>query len=150
MIHKLYASHEQYPSALFQFYVGVETQGYLCKEMYIDTFTNNISAETEEVAALFQCKLIPVSAGSPQEVAFVETAHRVTAGRPRAMLFGAPHLPKWCWALADKYAVYVERLLPQSSRKWLSAHFLTTGRPPNWRAMCVYVFGAPCEYAPMS
>ena len=117
MIHKLYASQEQYPSALFQFYVEVEAMGFTCKEMYIDTFTNNISAETEEVAAMFQCRLIPVSAGSPQEVAFVETAHRVIAGRSRAMLFGAPHLPKWCWALADKYAVYIGRLLPQSSRE---------------------------------
>ena len=79
--HRLYASHEQYPSALFQFLVHVESEGHTCKEIYIDTFTNNISAEAEEVAALqvFQCKLVPVSAGSPEEVAFVETAHRVIA-----------------------------------------------------------------------
>jgi hypothetical protein len=149
MHHKLYASHEQYPAALFQFLVHVESEGHTCKEIYIDTFTNNISSEAEEVAALFQCKLVPVSAGSPQEVAFVETAHRVIAGRSRAMLLGAPHLPKWCWALADKYAVYTGRLLPQSTREWMCSYYLNTGRPPNWRAMCVHVFGAPCKYAPM-
>ena len=147
--HRLYASHEQYPSALFQFLVHVESEGHTCKEIYIDTFTNNISAEAEEVAALFQCKLVPVSAGSPEEVAFVETAHRIIAGRSRAMLLGAPHLPKWCWALADKYAVYVGRLLPQSTREWLCSYYLNTGRAPNWRNMCVHVFGAPCKYAPM-
>ena len=50
--HKLYASHEQFPSALFQFLVHVESEGHRCNEIYMDTFTNNISAEAEEVAAL--------------------------------------------------------------------------------------------------
>jgi hypothetical protein len=63
----------------------------------------NISAEIEEVAALFLVKIVPVSAGTPQEVSFVETAHRTIAGRSRAMMLGAPHLPGWCWALADRH-----------------------------------------------
>ncbi len=66
-----------------------------------------MSAEVEEICALFHVKIVPVSAGTPQEVSFVKTAHRVIAGRSRAMLIGAPHLPKWAWALADKHAVYV-------------------------------------------
>ena len=94
--HKLYASHEQFPAALFQFLVHVEGEGNRCHEIYCDTFAVNISAEVEEVAALFMVKVIPVSAGTPQEVSFVETANRVIAGRSRAMMLGAPHLPKWC------------------------------------------------------
>jgi hypothetical protein len=96
MHHKLYASHEQYPAALFQFLVHVESEGYRCHEIYCDTFSVNISVEVEEILALFKTKLVPVSAGTPQEVSFVETAHRVVAQRSRAMLLGAPHLPAWC------------------------------------------------------
>jgi hypothetical protein len=94
--HKLYVSHEQFPTALFQFLVHVEGEDNRCHEIYCDTFAVDISNEVEEVAALFMVKVIPVSAGTPQEVSFVETANRVIAGRSRAMLLGAPHLPKWC------------------------------------------------------
>jgi hypothetical protein len=116
--HKLYASHEQFSAALFQFLVHVESEGNRCHEIYCDTFSVNISAEIEEVAALFLVKIVPVSAGTPQEVSFVETAHQTIAGRSRAMMLGAPHLPGWCWALADRHSVYVGRLLPQNTRGW--------------------------------
>ncbi len=94
-------------------------------------------------------KIVPVSAGTPQEVSFVEIAHRVIAGRSRAMMLGAPHLPGWCWALADKHSVYVGRLLPQSTRGWKCSYYLNTLKAPDWRHMCVHVFGAPCLYSPM-
>ena len=101
------------------------------------------------MAALFMVKIVPVSAGTPQEVSFVETANRVIAGRSRAMLLGAPHLPKWCWALADRHAVCVGRLLPQSTREWKCSYFLNMLKAPDWRHMCVHVFGAPCVYSPV-
>jgi hypothetical protein len=147
--HKLYASHEQFPAAVFQFLTHVESEGYRCHELYCDTFSVNISAELEEILGLFQTKLVPVSAGTPEEVSFVETAHRVVGARSRAMMIGAPHLPKWCWALADKHAVYVGRLLPQSTRNWKSAYWLNRKLAPHWRNMAIHVFGAPCAYAPM-
>ena len=28
-------------------------------------------------------------------------------------------------------------------------YFLNTGRIPDWRCLCIRVFGAPCTYAPM-
>jgi hypothetical protein len=146
--HKLYASHEQFPAALFQFLVHVESEGHRCHELYCDTFSVNISAEVEEVAGLFQVKVIPVSSGTPQEVSFVETQVRLVGERSRAMLLGAPHLPSWAWALADKLAVYVGRQLPQSTRGWKSAAFLNSGKVPDWRSLCIHVFGAPCLYAP--
>jgi hypothetical protein len=147
--HKLYASHEQFPSAVLQFLTHVEGEGNQCHELYVDTFSVNISAELEEVVGLFQCKIVPISAGTPQELAFVETAHRVIAGRSRAMLIGAPHLPGWCCALADKHAAYVGRFLPQSTRQWKCSYFLNTKRVPDWRNLCIHVFGAPCRFAPM-
>jgi hypothetical protein len=147
--HKLYASHEQFPAAMFQFLVHVEGEGNRCHELYCDTFAINLSAELEEICALFHVKLVPASAGTPQEVAFVETAHRVIAGRSRAMMIGAPHLPSWTWALADKQSVYVGRFLPQSTRDWKCAYHLNTGKIPDWDYLCIHVFGAPCCYAPM-
>jgi hypothetical protein len=148
--HKLYASHEQFPAAVFQFLTHVEGEGNRCHELYVDTFSVNISAELEEVVGLFQCRIVPISAGTPQELAFVETAHRVIAGRSRAMMIGAPHLPAWCWALADKHAIHVGRFLPQSTRQWKCSYFLNTKRIPDWRHLCLHVFGAPCRYAPMT
>jgi hypothetical protein len=146
--HKLYASHEQFPAALFQFLVHVESEGHRCHELYCDTFSSNISAEVEEVAGLFQVKVVPVSSGTPQEVSFVESQVRIIGARSRAMLLGAPHLPSWCWALADKFAVTVGRQLPQSTRQWKSAAFLNSGKVPDWRSLCIHVFGSPCLYAP--
>jgi hypothetical protein len=128
--------------------VHVEGEGNRCHEIYCDTFSANISSEVEEVAALFQVKIIPVSSGTPQEVSFVESANRVVAARSRAMLLGAPHLPKWCWALANGYSCYVGRLLPQSTRGWKSSYFLNTLKAPDWRHMFIHVFGAPCMYSP--
>ncbi len=147
--HKLYARHEQFPAALFQFLVHVGGEGNRCHEIYCDTFAVNISSEVEEVAAMFMVKVIPVSAETPQEVSFVETANRVIAGRSRAMLLGAPHLPKWCWELADKHAGLVGRLLPQSTRGWKCSYYLNTGKAPYWHHMFVHVFGAPCVFSPM-
>ena len=148
--HKLYSSHEQFPIAVFQFLLHVESEGNKCNKLYCDTFSVNISAELEEVCALFFCKIVPVSAGTPQEVSFVETQHRIIGGRSRAMLLNAPHLPGWAWALSDKYACYVGRYLPQSTRNWKSAAFLNSGKVPDWRYLCIYVFGAPCRYSPMN
>jgi hypothetical protein len=103
MHNKLYAFHEQFPAAVFQFLTDVESEGYRYHELYCDTFSVDLSAELEEVGAMVQTKIVPVSAGTPQEVSFVETAHRVVAARSRAMMLGAPHLPAWCWALSDKH-----------------------------------------------
>ncbi len=126
--HKLYASNQQFPAALFQFLVHVESEGHRCHELYCDTFSSNISAEVEEVAGLFKVKVVPVSSGTPQEVSFVESQVRIIGARSRSMLLGAPHLPSWCWALADKLAVIVGRQLPQSTRQWKSAAFLNSGK----------------------
>ena len=147
--HKLYASHEQFPAALLQFLVQVENEGNHYRETYVDTYGVNIRAEADEVTGIFRARIVPVSAGSPQEVSFVETAHRAVAGRSRVILLGAPHLPKWCWVLADKYTVHTGRFLPQNTRGWYMSYFLNTGRTPDWIFLCIHVFGAPCTYAPM-
>ena len=69
--HKFYATNEQFPVALFQFLVHVESEGHRCREIYVDTYVVNISAEAEEATGVFHARIVPVSAGSPQEVSFV-------------------------------------------------------------------------------
>ncbi len=58
---KLYATTKQFPAILYQVLQEVETEGYVCREMYFDTFKVNFSAAAEEVAAMFNVKLVPVS-----------------------------------------------------------------------------------------
>ena len=43
--------------------------------IYMDTHSVNLSKDVEEVLALIQVQLIPISAGTPQELAFAETPH---------------------------------------------------------------------------
>ena len=39
----------------------------------MDTHSVNLSKDVEEVLALFQVQMVPISAGTPQELAFAET-----------------------------------------------------------------------------
>ncbi len=50
---KLYASAEQYPAMLFQILQEIESEGFICREIYCDTYAVNISAAAEEVASMF-------------------------------------------------------------------------------------------------
>ncbi len=49
----------------------------------VDTFVVNLSAAAEEVAAMFKTRIVPISAGTPQELAFAESAVRVMKGHGR-------------------------------------------------------------------
>ncbi len=60
---KLYGSTEQFPSILFQVLQEIETEGYVTREIYVDTHSVNLSRAAEEVACMFRVKIIPVSAG---------------------------------------------------------------------------------------
>ncbi len=41
--------------------------------IFVDTHSVNLSKDVEEVLALFQVQLIPISAGTHQELGFAET-----------------------------------------------------------------------------
>jgi len=110
---RLYASHEQFAVALHQFMRRVEAEHYKVHVLYCDTFSVNIS---EDVCYGFECVLQPVSAGTPQEMAFAGSMARVIKRMSTAMLAGAPHLPPDSWACADKYAVYLHDFLPSKTR----------------------------------
>jgi hypothetical protein len=125
---RLYASHHQFPIALHQFLVRVQAEFWTCRVIHMDTHSVNLSADAEEVLALFQVLLIPISAGTPQELAFAETRVKMIRRMSTAMLLGAPHLGKKFWALADRHAVLVSDFLPQSTRKNVSSYYLRTGR----------------------
>ncbi len=115
--------------------------------MFVDTHSVNISAAVEEVLALFQVQLMPISTGTPQELAFAESRVRILKRMSTVMLAGAPHLDKKCWTMSDKYSVIVNDNSPQRSRMNHCSYFMRTGRPVDWDLIQLKVFGAPCLYS---
>ena len=146
---KLYASTRQFPAILFQFLQDVEREHFKCREVIVDTHSVNLSSEAEDVAALFLTKIIPISAGTPQELAYAESGVKIIAKISRGMLLGAPHLPRYCWGLADLYACFVHDLLPQKSKGNKCPREIRTGKTTHPNDLFIKVFGAPCLYAPM-
>jgi hypothetical protein len=53
---KLYGTTEQLPAILFQVLQEIKGQGYVCRELYVDTHSANLSLAAEEVAAMFRVK----------------------------------------------------------------------------------------------
>jgi hypothetical protein len=49
----------------------------------VDTYVVNLSEATEEVAAMFKTRIIPISAGTPQELAYAERAVRTIREKSR-------------------------------------------------------------------
>jgi hypothetical protein len=124
------ATSNQFPVALHQFLSRVEAEHFTCHVIYVDAHSVNLSAEAEEVAALFKRVILPVSAGTPQEMAHAESMVRAIKRRSTAMKAGAPHLGKQRWALCDKCAVHVQDFLPvsTSTRNFHCPFYLRTGR----------------------
>ena len=145
---KLYASAEQYPAMLYQIFQEIESEGFVCRELYTDTFAANLSAAAEEVASMFKVRLIPISGGTPQELAYAESAVRTVGQMSRAQMLGASHLPQFCWGLSDIHAAYLHHLIPQKSKDGKSPHQFKTGRLPDLDLMFVKTFGCPCQYEP--
>jgi hypothetical protein len=144
---RLYASHKQFPIALHQFLVRVQAEYWKCRVIFVDTHSVSISAAVEEVLALFQVQLMPISTSTPQELSFAESRVRVIKRMSTAMLAGAPHLGKRFWAAADKHAVMVGDLLPQSSRNNSCSFYMRTGRNVDWDLIQLKVFEAPALYS---
>ena len=145
---KLYSSQDQYPSVLYQTLQEVEGEGYVCRELYCDTSAVNISAAVEEVAGMFKLRVVPISGGTPQELAYAESAVRTLGQMSRSLMIGAPHLPQMMWGLSDLYAAYIHSTLPQKGKGGLSPLEITTGRPPDRNLLFIHVFGCPCQYEP--
>ena len=145
---KLYATSKQFPAILYQVLQEVETEGYACREIYCDTFKVNFSAAAEEVAAMFKVRLVPVSAGTPQEMAYAENAVKTIAAMSRSMMAGAPHLKGFCWGLADLHAANVHHVMPQQSRNDMSPYEYKRKREPDLDTLFIHVFGCPVQYEP--
>ncbi len=145
---KLYATTKQFPSILYQIRQEVESEGYAVREIYVDTFSVNISRAAEDVASMFKVRLIPVSSGTPQEMAYAERAVQTIAQMSRALMARAPHLPQFCWGLGDLHANLIYDVMPQKSHEGMSPYKWTRGRAPNLEAMFIRVFGCPCQYSP--
>ena len=140
---------KEFPAILYQVLQQIESQGFVCKEIMVDTYVVNLSAAAEEVAATFKTRIIPISAGTPQELAYAERAVRTIAERSRAMLLGAPHLPNSMWGLADLHSAQVHDVLPQPNRGNKSPYEIRHLRRPNLDHLFIKVFGCPCQYSPI-
>ena len=90
---------------------------------------------------------MPISTGTPQELAFAESRVRVIKRMSTAMLAGAPHLDKRFWAASDRHAVFVGDFMPQSSRNYNCSFYMRTGRQVDWDLLQLKVFGAPALYS---
>jgi hypothetical protein len=145
---KLYGTTKQFPAILYQVCQEIESEGFTVREIYVDTFSVNISRAAEEVATMFKVRLIPVSSGTPQEMAYAERAVQTIAQMSRALMAGAPHLPQFCWGLSDIHANLIHDVLPQKTHENQSPYEKTRGRTPNLEAMFIRVFGCACQYAP--
>jgi hypothetical protein len=145
---KLYSTLEQFPAVLYQVLQEIESEGYACRELYVDTSAVNISAAAEEVAGMFKVRIVPISGGTPQELAYAESAVRTLGQMSRAQMLGAPHLPQMMWGLSDLHAAWVHNALPQKKKQWKTPHEMTTGREPDRDLLFLHVFGCPCQYEP--
>ncbi len=128
---KIYSTLEQYPAVLYQVLQEIESEGYVCREIYCDTSSVNLSQSVEEVAEMFKVKIIPISGRTPQELAYVESAVRTLGQMSRSLMLGAPHLPLFVWGMSDLYAAAIHRTIPQKKKNLKSPFEITTGRPPN-------------------
>jgi hypothetical protein len=98
---KLRASHEQFPVALAQLLARVEAEHFKNHHTCVDAHSVNLSKDAEEVCAVHQTVIVPVSAGTPQEMPFTEPRVRVVKRVGAAMMQGAPHLLADAWACCD-------------------------------------------------
>jgi hypothetical protein len=145
---RLYATTAQYPAILYQILQEIESEGYSCRELYCDTHSVNLSAAAEEVAGMFKVKIIPISGGTPQELAYAESAVRTLGQMSRSLMLGAPHLPLFCWGLSDYHAANIHSTIPQKHRQNKSPIEITSGREPDLDLLFLHIFGCPCQYEP--
>jgi hypothetical protein len=137
---KLYASSELFPAILYQVLQEIVAEGYACREMYVDTFKVNFSATAEEVAAMFKVRIVPVSPGTPQENAYVESAVITIAAMSRSLMAVAPHLNGSCWGLADVNSANIHETLPQPGNNNRSPFEIKKGWAPDPDTLFIHVF----------
>ncbi len=137
---------EQYPAVLYQVLQDIESKGYVTREIYCDTAAVNLSQAVEEVAEMFKVKIVPISGGTPQELAYAESAVRTLGQMSRSLMLGAPHLPSFVWGMSDLYAAWIHNFLPQKLKGGKSPYEITTGRLPDEDVLFIRVFGCPCQY----
>jgi hypothetical protein len=145
---KLYATQEDFPAILYQVFQDIESEGYVVRELYVDTSSVNISSAAEEVSGMFKVRIVPISGGTPQELAYAESAVRTLGQMSRSLMIGAPHLPKMMWGLSDIHAAYIHMTIPQKGKGNISPYEITTGRVPDKDLLFIRVFGCPCQYEP--
>ena len=145
---KIYSTLEQYPAVLYQVLQEIESEGYVTREIYCDAAAVNLSQAVEEVAEMFKVRIIPISGGTPQELAYAESAVRTLGQMSRSLMLGAPHLPGFVWGMSDMYAAWIHMTMPQKMKGGKSPYEILTGRMPDDDVLFIRVFGCPVQYEP--
>jgi hypothetical protein len=81
VIVKLYAALKEFPAIIYQVLQYIESQGFICREIMVDTYAVNLSVAAEEVAAMLKTRIIPISAGTCQDYTKQYRWHRRTQCR---------------------------------------------------------------------
>ncbi len=98
---------------------------------------------------MFKTRIVPISAGTPQELAYAERVVRTIEEKSRVLFLGAPHLPNHLWGLADIQCAYIHDVLSQPDRGNKSPYEFRHGKRPNIDHLHIKVFGCPCQFAPI-
>ena len=143
---KLYSTKDQFPR-LYKLYLDeVRAKDFHVRTVICDTDIILISHEVEEINAEYGVILRPASAGTPQENSLAENGVRRLKETSRAMMLGAPHLPKNLWGLALKHACWVLFIKGLKANDNKSPFECVHRRVPPVSRMSMLVFGCPLQY----
>ena len=121
------------------------------RELILDTDSVNISKESvEPICAEYGCILNPASRGAPQENSKAERLVQEAKNGIRALMIGAPHIKRNRWGAAAKYYCRIHNVLTPNRLEAKSPYEILNGRVPDLKRMYFKVFGAPCQYKPLT
>ena len=143
---KLYSTKDQFPR-LYRLYLDeVRAKDFHVRIVVCDTDIVLISKEVEEINAEYGIIWQLASAGTPQENSLGENGVRRLKETSRALMLGAPHLPKNLWGLALKHACWILFVKQLKANDNKSPFECVHRRAPPVSRMSYPVFGCPLQY----
>ena len=143
---KLHATKDQFPR-LYRLYLDeVRAKDFHVRIVVCDTDIVLISKEVEEINAEYGIIWQLASAGTPQENSLGENGVRRLKETSRALMLGAPHLPKNLWGLALKHTCWILFVKQLRANDNKSPFECVHRRAPPVSRMSYPVFGCPLQY----
>jgi hypothetical protein len=143
---KLYKRKSQFPDLLRSFLLSVLAIHYVVRRVVIDNASELVSQDVSDLAEEYGFILSPAAPYTPQGNSLAENAVGIVCTITRALMLGAPHLPRNRWGLAIKHAALINHVLPKARNGGRSAYEVIRKVAPNLKRMFFKVFGAPVQY----